>query len=547
MPKNTTGQTSRTAKTGRKTSKTSRKDNPNVVSINPKYSGNRKFGNRKKKANIENLNEVRRGTAITRSTKVVAALFFAFVAIYILRTVIAFFTTPEIPVEMVRLGNVEAPQTISGIIVRNETVYTAPTDGLTQFNFNYNDRVRPSTVVATIQNVQDISAIQQSLERVEEQILQLQELRGDLSAVYPNIRRINSQIQNMVDERLNRHISLDLSEAYSLRDSIVQNVNMRNRMIVTENLDANIRAELGINHQILMSQLDENSTPIQITHGGIVATIIDGLESQLNFETMFQLTREQTLQTVDFNQIIPQREVAEGDNVFKIVNSNLWYIAAYIDNEIADDLTVGNANIPLFVDNRAAPIFARVFHIEQGYEDSLVIFRVPDFMTEFLNMRNISFRLTETVQQGLQIPNTAIVEQVYLAIPLDFIRESELRYVVRVVGDETLNIPITVVDQDEYVALVPEDTEMLEIGNTLRHNTDMSTMILTEVRSVHGVFREINGIATFVPIYVTEEFQPTAIHTILNPSQNLALPLYSHIITNAALVQDGDIVFSGVR
>lgn len=524
-----------------------------VVHLNPHYANPRRKSAASQRANndntnIEHMSEFKRGLAITRSTKLVAGLFFVFVVAYMVRFVVGFFTTPEIAVEMVRMGNVEAPQTISGIIIRDETVYFANRAGLIQFNFNYNERVRPGAVVATIQNVDGVSEIQQSLDRVEEQILQLQDIRGDLSAVYPNIRRINTQIQNMVNERLNRHISLDLSEAYSLRDSIIQNVNMRNRMIVSENLDANVRAELNLNHQMLINQLQDTSAPIQIEQGGIVAAIVDGLEDELTFETMYNLTREQTLQRIDFNQIIQQREVAEGDNVFKIVNSNIWYIAAYIDNGIAETLTVGTASIPLFVENWQNPLFVRVHHITPSQPDSLVIFRVPDFMIEFLDVRNISFMLSETVQQGLQVPNTAIIEQTYLAIPLEFIRESEFRYVVRIIGDETLNIPITVVDQDEQVALVPLDTEMLDIGNTLMHNANPeTTMMVTDVRTVHGVFREISGIASFVPIYVSEEFQPTAMYTIINPAQNLALPVYSHIIINADLVEDGDIVFSGVR
>ena len=435
---------------------------------------------RKTRSQTENLKEYKRGKAINRSTTIVAGLFFVFVLIYLVRSLFAFFTTPEIPVDIVRMGSIDTPLVIEGVIVRDETVYTAPGYGLLQFSVNHYDRVRPGSEVASIQNVEAVTDIRRSIYQVEEQIIRLQDIRGDLSAVDPAIHQINSRIRNMVDNRLSRHIDLNMSDVYSLRDGIIQNVNIRNQMIVAENLVADVRPELGIQHNVLLGELDANRIPVHIGGGGIVAPMVDGFE-ELNFENMFYLTQEQTRQNAEASPVLSRREVEYGDEIFKIVNSNRWYIAAYIPNEFTEGLTVG-ANPLIYIEGRREPLRVRVRHIEPGFAESFVIFMSSAYMIDFLGTRNISFRTTDIVQYGLRIANTAITERI---------------------------------DEDGTIQ--------------------------------KGVYRVNNGIAAFVSVNLPEDVPAGGVYTILDPAQNPGLREHDHIVTDASLVEEGDIVFSGVR
>ena len=503
----------------------------------------------KRRRQTESIQEHKRGMSIRRSTTFVAGLFFVAVLIYLVRTLFTFMTTPDIPVEMIRVGSVDVPQVIEGIIIRDETVYTAPRDGVVQFHvYNY-ERVRPGAVVASIQNVQAVANIQDGLVQVEERIMEIQDIRGNLSAADPAVQLINGRIQNMVDQRLSRHINLNMTEAYALRDSIVQNVNRRNQMIVAETLDVDVRADLGLQHQILMGQLDTNLTNVAIGEGGILAPMIDGFEADLTFENMYYLTREQTLPNLDFNQILPQREVYYGDEVFKIVNNNRWYIAAYIPNELVEGF---NTAVPrnIFIEGRSNPLTVNIHHISPGFEESFVIFSSTAYMIDFLNTRNIAFRTTDTVQYGLRVSNTAIAERAYLEIPLACIHgEDQQTYVVRVMGDEDLVIPISITSRDSYVALVSADLDFLGMGSILREKEDPSaTRIVSEKRLVQGVFRVINGIASFAPVNLPEYMPEGGGHIILDPALNPSIRAYDHhIVTDASAVEDGDIVFGGVR
>ena len=526
--------------------------NRHVPPLSKSQSSMPKKNSREKKLRLhtESIQEFKRGRAINRSTTFVAGLFFIFVLVYLLRTLFTFFNTPEIPVSMVRMGSVDAPVVVEGIIIRDETVYTAARDGVVHFYVNYYDRVRPGTVVASIQNLQEADGIQRSISQVELDLIRLQEVRGNLSAADPAIQRINGQISNMVDQRLSRHIQFNMSEVYSLRDAIVQNVNMRNQIIVAENLNANVRAELGVNHQMLMNQLDANRLNVTVGGGGIIVPTVDGFEEQLTFQNMYYLNQNMTRQNIDFSQFLPRREVEYGDGIFKVVNSNIWYIAAHIPNDLVEDMNTRDT-VTLYIEGQREPLSVQVHNMEPGFQETFVIFRSTRYMHNFFDTRSIFFRTTDTVQDGLRIANTAITEEEHLIIPLSAIHEGDedQLYVIRVIGYEDIKVPISSVSmQDDYFAFVlSKEHEILSAGNTLRERGKPdSTRIITE-QPLTGVFRVNNGIATFATIYIRPEDPVGGVYTIINPALNPSLRLYDHIVTDAALVRHGDIVFSGVR
>jgi len=390
----------------------------------------------------------------------------------------------------------------------------------------------------------------QSISHVEEDIMRLQDIQGDLSAVDPVVQQINRQIQNMVDSRLSNHIQLNMSDAFALRDSINQSIGIRNQMIISDNLDRNIRAELGINYQILMGRLDENLQTVTIGAGGILAPIVDGFESDLTFESMYYLSVEDTRQNVDFDKLIPRREVEFGDEIFKIVNSNIWYIAAYVPNDLIDGFAEGQ-NRNLFIENRN-PISVRVHHIDHGFNESFVIFRSNAYMTDFLDTRSIFFRTSDTIQYGLRIANSAIIELDHLAIPLSAVHEGDERYVLRLIGYDYEKILLAVIDQDDNYVYILANHEVLALGSTLieRENVN-ATQMISRITPITGVFRVNTGIASFVPITLPEDGLGLSfgggMYSILDPDVNPGLRVHDHIVTNASLVEDGDIIFSGVR
>jgi hypothetical protein len=476
----------------------------------------------------------------------VASIFFVFVGIYLVQTLYQSWASPRITTEMIRTGDVESPRTVTGVIIREEQVYYAEREGQLSFAVNDFDKVKPQAVVChIIQNLDAVSDINQSVASIEEQIMELQHLRQEISAIDPGVQRVNGQIRNIIEGRMHHFTALSVMEIYNLKDSLNQIIATRNRMIVEDN--RHVRADLGIRQQQLLNQLGTHTTPIRVEKGGIISPIIDGFEQTLTPLNMRELTREETFANPDFNRIIPAREVKEGDPVFKVISSNIWYIAAYFPNNMVQGFEENQVRTFHLEKNDAfVPLPMRIERIDQSFNYSFVLLRCTHNIIEFLNHRRVVIRTSESVRSGLKISNTAIATRDFYAVPMEYLHDSDRggRHLVINHGEGAglVNVPVVVSDSDRYTAYIPAETVGLHPGFMMQNAVHAGDMLaLTEPITLQGVYRVNRGYAQFKRIVLDEESVAGGF-SILNPALNPGIRAFEHIITNAADIRDGQIL-----
>jgi hypothetical protein len=474
----------------------------------------------------------------------VAGIFFLSILSILFRNVYISLASPNISTEIIRMGNIESPKTITGVIIREEQVYYAERDGELIFNVNDYERVKPNMLVVSIQNMEEVKHINQSMATVEEQIMELQNIRQDISAVDPVVQRINGQLKNIIDGRVHHFTSLNLNELYSLKDSLNQIIDTRNQMILEEN--KNVRTALGQEQENLRNRLSMHTTSMFSEQSGIMSRIIDGLEEVLTTETMKELTREETLFSVDYDKLIPAREVSQGDPVFKLVTNNTWYIAAYFPNELVEGYG-DNQQRTLFIElnGEFVPISVRIERMDENFNDSFLLLRCTKNIIDFLNTRRVNLRTTENIRNGLKISNSAVVTRDFFAIPHSYVNEADRggMYVLKEMGETTLMVPVESVEPDELYAYVPLETENLRLGDVVinaEHPGD--TFVLQDLHTVQGVYKANSGYADFTKI-TTDEYSGSGSFILLDPLLNPRLRIYDQIITNARDVRDGQIIY----
>lgn len=491
----------------------------------------------------EHIQTHRRGRAINRSASAVAGIFFIFVLVYLIRSLYAFVTTPHIATEVVKLGSIDQPRSVSGIIIRDENVYTAGREGRVSFSVSDYDRVKPGMAVCSIQNVEAVEDITRNVTSIEEQIIELQQMRKDISSVDPAVQRVNTQIKNIVDSRLQYFTTLTISELYALKESISQSVGIRNQMILDDN--KNIREDLNLQQQQLISRLNTHVSVIKSEQSGIMSPMVDGLEDKLTFENMKELSREQTQMSVDYDKLIPTKDVKTDDPVFKIISSNEWYIAAYIPNDLIETYEEGDTRT-LYLENKDeyVPIVMSVYQIDPGYRESFVLFKCTKNLIQYLNMRSVTIKTTDSIRKGLKISNSAITKRTFLKIPLNYVYGAEdAGHVVKQVEEEEVIVPVKIADRDEAYAYVVWEGSDLSMGDIITSTSPVaSSYEITETTSIQGVYRVNNGFAEFRRITLDEDVSQTSGFSVLNPTLNQEIRVYDYIVTDASLVKDGQIL-----
>ncbi|MCL2616881.1 MAG: hypothetical protein FWD96_04465, partial [Defluviitaleaceae bacterium] len=265
-----------------------------------------------------------RGRLATNVSLVITVvLVFAFVSLYMITGLGAMLTTPEVATISPDFGNVAPPVVFRGVIIRDETVYQAGRGGVLEFSAGHLERVRPRQAVASVQDELYVAELNASIDEMDRRILEMQARRGEISAFSADVARMNEQLQASVDSHLPRLTGNNFDELYAMAENTRRLMNIRNQMLLSENRGG-VR-EMVAEREVAADRLSRNVMHVPVQRGGILSYIVDGLEESLSIENMMTLTPEQTRQSVDYTTLHRQRDVEEGAEIFKIVNSNTWY------------------------------------------------------------------------------------------------------------------------------------------------------------------------------------------------------------------------------
>ena len=486
---------------------------------------------------FSNIKDRRLALARNRSLSRVTAMFFGFVLVYILRGLFAFAFTPQTAIERIVPGSITSPVELTGVIIRDEKIYRSPVSGSVRFNVTENQRVSRGMVICSIQDSDEVARIFEDLIEVNEELLRVQAMRTNFTEMSSSERTVNDIIKNMLDNWVADMNNNDFSSVYTLKDSLIANVDLRNQIILSESSEA-LREQLN-KRQMYQEELNKHMTMIMAEESGIVSTLLDGYEETFTPSVRAMLPREQLLLDSDPRKTRTVQFAEEDTPLFKVIRSNTWYIAAYIPNDIIEGweendqkiIQDSNFNLPVTVE--------RI--VEEEYE-SYVLFRSTRYLEDYINRRSINFRVSGDINEGLKIPQLAVTSKTLTAIPREFvsIEDDQMKRAALVRADgETLRLHYTAVDE-EMVYVEPDFVMGMEFQNP---SDEEQRILLTETVEIMGVFRVNHGVADFRRIVINDGLQ-TYGYYVLDPALNRGLQERDSIVSDAETVTEGELIFS---
>jgi len=464
-----------------------------------------------------------------------------------------YMNTNQTTIAIVGYGSVDVPRVMSGIIVRDETVYYAPASGVVVFNVADGTRVRRGTVVSNIENSSTLAQLSAQSDDISRQIMDIQNLRGDVSAVAYAVDEINDAIGHNISSQLIHLGSSNREGLYSLASSLNQSVELRNDMLLNENAGA---VRMLVNeHRYYIARISENRIAMLATESGIVSHSTDGFEDALNPGNLRDITREQTRMYVGADAFVQNTEVDAGDAVFKIIGSNTWYIVAYIENDLVEGWSPNRA-IRLYIE-QDGEFSGHPFWVDsitrRNERESFVVMRSDVQIQDFLNMRTVSFKTYDSAYSGLKIPDSAITERTFIRIPERYVGtvRHNITVVNRRVGNsveqETIHIKtLRGIEHEEGYVYILQDFDNVRLGDTIVFDShDTEGYVIDRLITSNGVFRTNTGVATFVSVDTSGMVSGDEGYIILDPQLNRGgLRQHDRIIRDAnyRFVREGDIV-----
>lgn len=467
-------------------------------------------------------------------------LFFMLCCIYIIGYTYGFVTKKIVNHDVIQLGVIDTPKTVQGVIIRDEVVYSANADGVISYEVADNEKVKKNSVICTIKDADIVAGIESELEEIDESILKIQSERDDISIYYDDIQQDNQEIMSLINDNAMDYGKNNFGGIYELKNNIQKKMDTRNELLLTENKGTLTEYVSQRNQQL--EKLNSSISRITVEDGGIISYNIDGLEDKYTIEGLSQYTKDDT--TVTNSTVSSFKTNVNADEpAFKLVRSNVWYVAAYVPTEYTRQWEQGNLIWIYSKDSlgKSHDLTAEIYELQGSESDSerYTVFRITKDMTDFINERSISFDV-EKATSGYKIPNTAIVEETLLKVPLDYVNTEDL-YVTK--ADNTrVNIIISDKDEEENIAYIPVQLGTLNVGDTLRKPFTEDTYVIQDVLNTQGIYVINTGYAEFKRIYMENSVSNNT-HTILDTSINTNINIYDRIVTDSDTVEREEKVY----
>ena len=445
-------------------------------------------------------------------------VFFGAVAVYMCVICYMALTSVHIAGYEVQAGTLAVNHTYKGFAVRQETVCTADTSGYVSFYASAGDRVSGSSLVYTIDEKGEINdLIRENADTVDLTDDNFSQIRGDMKSFmdsyddtqFGDVYEFQSNMESMVMELVNQ----------SMLDSL---------------------AEAGD---------DSMFSRVYASGNGILEFYQDGYEDV----TVESMTEDMLDPSTYTKQSLKNEMVQAGEPIYKLSTSEKWSMVVPLSEEEATGfINDGTDYMQIRFTRDDTKTWAKFSIV---YVGSTPCARL-DFntsMVRFADLRYIEVEFMIDDQQGLKIPNTAIVEKEFYLIPKAYLVEQDgdqgfMKEIYDKDGGASVEfLKMTIYyEDDDYYYIDPMESDYttgntkLPIGTYLVQPDSQERVQVGNTGVLKGVYNINKGYTQFRQInilYQNEEY------ALVEQGTSYGLTVYDHIVLNGSAVDEDQIIY----
>ena len=442
---------------------------------------------------------------------------FFLIIVYLAFYVVTYLSKDKLAVYEVSASDIEDKISGTGIVIRDETVYTLEQDGYVNHYLQDSARVSKGGTVYMIDTSGKIQAYLNGLEaqeimtdterdRIIERLRTFSESYSDdnFSAVYESHRDISHDLTAYLDTVLAKH-SKELRKRYG-KDSYVA---------------------------------------VKAKDSGIVSFSSDGLE---NLEVK-AIDRDTFVNKAKMVELQSSEKQKKGDPVYRLVRGQNWKLIVPLDEGDYFRLNklkkkeISKVDVFFGKDN---------FTIQAAYDcrkingSPYAILTFDDYVQRYINQRYLYVEIILSSTKGLKIPSSSIVEKEVFQIPGNYLvrgsnsrSKDHINLVVKDQDGETriLQRNVKVYKNENGIAWIngPGLEEGMEIADERRENT----MNLPATTTFQGVYSINRGYTIFRIVSIEQRNEDYCIISISDSE----VALYDRIILNSSTVKENQVIY----
>ena len=272
---------------------------------------------------------------------------------------------------------------------------------------------------------------------------------------------------------------------------------------------------------------------------GVVLYEIDHCEDL----TINTYTKDDVL-GINYSKINLKQEpyVEKGQDVYKLVTDENWYLVALIDETLKEQLKDETyVSVTIKKDGFTAEV---PFTLDERDKDTYIILEFSTGMIRYARERYLDIDIVVNRDTGYKIPNSAIRDMRFCAIPKDYLTESGnskgfLKVSTDKNGEETVVFVAATLysSDDEYYYIHEED---LSLNDQIQRPESTERLKITKSETFPCVFCVNKGYAVLRRIEVINSNED---YTIVKMKTSYGISNYDHIILDSETIEEGDLIF----
>lgn len=439
-------------------------------------------------------------------------IFFGVIFVYIIVCVFMYFTTKHVAGYQVKKGSLFVDNVYTGLALRDETIVTSNYSGYLNYYVREGSRIGAYKMVCTVDEggrLKDIMS-EQSMGENALSNESLDKLRDDIMDFSHNFNPGN------------------FSATYDFKYAIEGNVLKLANTNILENLEKlNRSGDSGL---------------INICNAPTSGIVIYSYDNYEDFNPANITSEILTKENYEKTQMLANELVSAGEPIYKLVTDEAWSLIIETDAERAEFLLEEEYVQVKFLKTQNLS-WAEVGLITTGDGKHFIELKFNNSMITFCTDRFVDIELQIEEEEGLKVPNSAIVQKEFFIIPEIFVNKSgnNGEYgVLKQIYDEDGNkinksIPVTIYNKEDGKYYI--DSPDLELGDILQLTDSNTTMTIQERGSLVGVYNKNKGYADFKQIQILYQNEEYA---IIKSNTEYGLVEYDYIVLEAESVNDDE-------
>ncbi len=321
-----------------------------------------------------------------------AKVLFAILVLYVLIFGIITFSKKAEKTYEVKSGNLAVDNSYTGFVIRSEEIVNSTYAGNVNYYVKQDSRVKAGDTIYTVDETGRVAAL---LEEIN---------KGDNSLAEDDV----ADIRHTLNTYKFAYDSNNFDRLYDLKLELDSTVLRATNQALIDKLDTLIE-QTGSSNLFQMVPADKT---------GIVQYTIDGYEGV----TLDSFTKDM-MATDDYkSQNLYMQDIVVKDNpVYRLITDETWYLVFELSTEEIDKYQL-NGKTTVNVNFKKDKISAVAdFSIMTKDDTKYGVLKLRDYMIRFADDRYVEFELYTASAEGLKIPVSALTEENFYVIPVEYL------------------------------------------------------------------------------------------------------------------------------